>query len=281
MFVTNEQNIANMRFHLSLITLLFFLNLNSLVAQQQAPEGWAIAAGWTEAHLADQHTSPLMYHSDVLTLEGRYSTFGKAFFEVGLQFQVGTNQARRHRKREGTFYEPPSLYDEQDTYDFVVNPFLSRVGGRLFARALWPIGQYSMLGISTQVRYYYAGMAGDTWQFAVADIAPAYQYSRSVHRNGSVQFSASLPLAAIVVRPNWAYDASLPDETNYFKGYLRTGTRFSSLNQLQNPRIRFGYTHQLPNDHALSVDYHLEWLSYSEPRPLRMLEHGLRLSYFL
>lgn len=270
-----------MRPFLSLFALLCILHFQELPAQEHAPEGWAIAAGWTEAHIGDQHSSPLLYHSDALTLEGRYSSFGRAYFEVGLQFQIGTNQASRHRKRKGTFYETPNLYTPQESYDFVVNPFLSRVGGRFFARALWPLGQYSMLGLSTQIRYDMAGMAGDTWQFAVADIAPTYQYARSVHAKGSVQFSASLPLVALVVRPNWAYDASLPDETNYFKGYLRTGMRFASLDQLQNPRIRLGYTHQLPKEHALSIDYQLEWLSYREPRPLRMLEHGLRLSYFL
>ncbi len=267
---------------LSICCTIFLLHLSlSAVGQIRPDQGWTLTAGWTEAYLGDQHSSPLLYQSDVLDLDARYTIPGKTYFEVGIRVQVGTIQAQRHRKRKGTLHETPNLFEETESFDYVANPFFSRFGGRLYTRLLWKVGNYSQLGIMAQARYDLAGIAGDTWQFAMADIGPSYQYHRNVHPNGSVQFSASLPLVAFVVRPNWALDASLPDETNYFKGYLRTSTRFTSLHELQHPRLSFGYQYELPKGKSLAVSYQLQWLSYSQPRPLRMFEHGLQLSYSL
>lgn len=269
-----------MRIILLFCAFSFFASL-PLLGQSNPQKGWTFAAGWTEGYLGDQHSSPLLYKSDVLDLDTRYTIPGKTFFEVGLQIQIGTIQAQRHRRRTGTLRETPNLFEETESFDYVANPFFSRFGGRLYTRLLWNVGENSQLGIMAQARYDLAGVAGDTWQFAMADIGPAYQYHREVHRKGAVRFAASLPLAAIIVRPNWAFDASLPDETNYFKGYLRTNTRFTTLHELQHPRISLGYQYQLPQGKTLGIDYRLQWLSYSQPRPLRMLEHGLQLSYTL
>ncbi|MEL7423905.1 MAG: hypothetical protein AAFN81_12975 [Bacteroidota bacterium] len=266
----------------SICTTIILLHFSlSAIGQIRPDKGWTLAAGWSEAQLGDQHSSPLLYQSDVLDLDARYTIPGKTYFEVGLRFQIGTIQAKRHRKRTGTLRETPSLFDETESFDYVANPFLSRFGGSLYTRLLWDIGNYSQLGLMAQVRYDLAGIAGDTWQYAMADIGPSYQYHRSIHPKGAVHFAASLPLAAIVMRPNWTFDPSLPDETNYFKGYLRTGTRFTSLHELQHPRISLGYQYQLPKGKTLGVKYQMQWLSYSEPRPLRIFEHGLQLSYSL
>ena len=263
------------------LLILVVLPAILLLTTQLQAQNWAVSAGWAASYIGDQHTSPLLYRSDALQVGGQYNFSGESRFEIGLQIQIGTNQAQRHRRREGTFYEIPSLFEPQESYDYVVNPFFSRLGGRFFARLHWPIGEYSQLGIKAQVRYDLAGMAGDTWKFAQAHLGPSYRYKRPLHSTGSLHFSAHLPLIATVVRPNWAVDASLPDETNYFKGYLRTSTRLTSLHDLQNPQVQLGYQYQLQRGKALRLDYQLEWLSYSQPRPLRMFEHGLRLSYLL
>jgi hypothetical protein len=110
-------------------------------------------------------------------------------------------------------------------------------------------------------------------------LGPTFRYQLPFWK-GNIQLAAGLPLLATVVRPNWALDASLSDETNYFKGWLRTGTSIASLDKLFNPRIQAGYAFKLENGREIGAYYHLQWTAYAEPRPLRMFEHGVLATYF-
>ncbi|MGH1435262.1 MAG: hypothetical protein ACRBG0_12490 [Lewinella sp.] len=261
------------------IALLLTILLPCHLLFAQAENHWGITMGWSEAYVADQHTSPLLYRSDLLAIGGSYQRQAKSFLELSLLFQVGNHQAQRLGKRSGTFNETPDLFGNQESYDFVVNPFLSRISGFFNSRILWELSDHSRLGASINIRYDMAGMSGDTWQYAQADLAPEYQYQRPLFA-GQLQARFSLPIIGGIVRPNWAVDPSLPDETNYFKGYLRTGSSITSLHHLFNPRGQFSYQYPLPNGKTLGVAYHIAWLSYALPRPLRMFEQGLQLQYY-
>ena len=100
------------------LLLLVVLPAISLLTTQLHAQNWAISAGWTESYIGDQHTSPLLYQSDALHLGGQYNFSGESRFEIGLQIQIGTNQAQRHRRREGTFYEIPSSVETLERLRF-------------------------------------------------------------------------------------------------------------------------------------------------------------------
>lgn len=262
------------------LRLAFFLMVllpNFLLSQ--AENHWGITAGWSQAYVLDQHTSPLLYRSDLLNVGSSFQRSGKFLLELAVLLQLGNHQAHRLGKRSGTFNETPDLFGNQDSYDFVVNPTLSRFGGSFHLRVIKEITDHSSLGASINLRYDLAGMSGDTWQFAQVDFAPEYQYQRPIS-SGQIQARFSLPIVGGVVRPNWAVDPSLPDETNYFKGYLRTGSKMTSLRRLFNPRCQISYQNPLPNGNTLGITYQLAWLTYPDPRPLKMFEQGLQLQYF-
>ncbi|MCR9103437.1 MAG: hypothetical protein NXI25_26065 [bacterium] len=107
------------------------------------------------------------------------------------------------------------------------------------------------------------GMGIDTWQFTQVDLGPAYQYRYPVWK-GDAEAAFSLPVAGLVVRPNYAFDPSLPDETNYYFGYLRTGTRLAAFPRLFNPRFRAGYVLPLKDAKSVGAYYNMEWLSCHE-----------------
>ncbi|GAB5551727.1 MAG: hypothetical protein Sapg2KO_13180 [Saprospiraceae bacterium] len=265
-----------MRLQIIFISLLF---TTTLWAQITPENRWGITAGWTEAAIGDQHISPLLYQSDVLNVGGLFQHRGQTFIEVSLKFGIGTNQAQNLRYRKGTFKETPDFYGEVESYDYVVNPFFSSFNGAFQLKLLWQIGTHHQLGVRANTRYWLTGKAGDTWQYAQFDIGPSYQYSYPIFK-GHIQADVDLPLLAYVVRPNYGVDPSLSDETNYFKGFLRTGASWATINEFINPNIRVGYLHQFQNGKELGAYYKLRWTSFPEPRPVRIFEHGFDLVYF-
>ncbi|MEM6380163.1 MAG: hypothetical protein AAF705_18360 [Bacteroidota bacterium] len=265
-----------MRLQIIITTLL----LTSTLWGQNAPENrWGITAGWTEASIGDQHMSPLLYRSDVLNLGGLFQHRGKTFIEISLNVGIGTSQAQNLRRREGVFRETLDIYGEAETYDYVVNPFFSSFNGTLQVKFLWNLNEQHQIGFRANTRYWLAGMAADTWQYAQVDFGPSYQYNYPLF-NGTIQTAVDLPLLAFVVRPNYGVDPSLSDETNYFKGFVRTGASWASINEFVNPRIRAGYLYQFQNGKELGAYYHLQWTSFPDPRPVRIFEHGIDLVYF-
>lgn len=258
----------------------FFLLLatGQLWAQDPHSHRWGVTAGWTETFRADELASPLLYQADELMLGGMYQRRGRAFFEIGLQLNVGTIQAQRLGRRRGIYRSPVDLFGRREVDEYVVNPFLSSFGGHLRVRALWPVGRYQQLGFSVNTHYQGAGMGADFWQYAQLDLSPEYQFAYPLWR-GRVEAGLGLPLLAFVVRPNYAFDPSLSDETNYFKGYLRTGSRLTSVHEFLNPRLRVGYTFILADEKELGGHFHMTWTSLPDPRPLRSLAYGLAATY--
>ncbi len=266
----------------SITLFIFLLSVQLLTAQdnEHSPGShWGIRAGWTEGNVYDEHTSPLLYRSDVLNVGGIYRRQGHFLFEIALTLKIGTNRPKQLGHRTGIIEETPDIYGDINTYEVEAYPFLSMAAGDLKVRALWQMGGGHHLGVSLNARHIYTGMAIDTWQYSQVDIAPEYQYSYPV-LDGNLEAGISLPVLSAVLRPNYAFDPSLPDLTNYYRGYLRTGTAVVSLNKLFNPRLHAGYTWHFKDGKLLGARYFTTWTSYPDPRPLRMFEHGLEVTYF-
>ncbi|NRA48730.1 MAG: hypothetical protein HRU12_06325 [Phaeodactylibacter sp.] len=259
---------------------LFLLFLCTGLSAQDMPAGrWGITAGWTESFIHDAHASPLLYQSDVLNVGGLYQRPGPFFFEVALSLSIGNNRPQQLGKRKAEIEEVPDIYGEVETYEIEAYPLLSIFKGDLQVRGLWQLSDGHQLGMSFNTQYTYTGLGIDTWQFAQVSIGPAYQYRYPVWQ-GNIEAAFSIPLVGAVVRPNYAFDPSLPDETNYFLGYLRTGTRVATFPKLLNPRLRAGYNWSMGEGKSVGAYYNMEWLSYSYPRPMRSFSHGVDLIYF-
>ena len=239
---------------------------------------FGLQAGWGQTLIGDQHASPLLYHADAVYFGGIYRKERQTLFEMSLSFQVGSNQASRFGRRTATLTYTPDIYGIADSDEVTVNPFLSFIAGDLQLKWLWGLAEHHALGFSLNARHIYTGMALDDWHYTQVDISPQYCYRRSVLR-GDAFLSFSLPLLAGVVRPNYAFDPSLPDESNYYFGYLRTSSRITSLNDLVNLRLGIGYTWHFQNGKDLGLQLGLTWTSYPYPRPVRIFENRLGVTY--
>ncbi len=270
--------------HKLLIPFYLFLTIPMLLLGQVATEldrkgKFGIQGGWTQLLIGDQHASPLLYTADALNIGAIYRNSGAVAFELALNLKVGTNQARRFGRRIGRLEDTPDIFGNQEIDEVTVNPFFSFFAGNLRFRALWPLGDRHKVGVSFNARHIYTGLALDDWHYSQLDIAPEYQFFKRLF-NGDLQVNLSLPLLAGVLRPNYAFDPSLPDVTSYLRGYLKTSSKVTSLNDLLNPRIRLGYQWYFNNGKEVGLHYHASWTSYPDPRPVRMFENGIDLTYF-
>lgn len=258
---------------------ILFPNLYAQSQENTPTHNWGIKAGWTQSLISDQHSSPLLYQADAMNIGGIYQRQDHSLFEVLLTMQIGTNQAQRHGQRSVFIDETPDIYGEVESYELKANPLLSLMIADLKIRTLWPINDYHALGVSFNARHILTGIGADTWHYTQLDIAPEYRVTYSI-ANLETHASFSLPILAGVVRPNYAYDPSLPNTLNYWWGYVKTGSSITSVHQLLNPRTSAGLMWHFDNGRDLGVNYFAAWTSFPNPRPLRMFENGIDVIYF-
>ena len=211
--------------------------IGSIYAQQASPSHFGLKAGWTQAFIGDQHTSPLLYHANMMNIGAIYQRQGPFFLEVALTVKIGNNQAQRFGKRTFNYENTPDIYGEIEIDEIPANPFLSILAGAFHVKTLWALNDQHQFGVSLNAKHIYTGMSLDDWHYTQLDLAPEYQFSYRLF-DGDIQASLSLPILAGVVRPNYAFDPSLQDLTSYYRGYVRTGSDIVSLNKLINPRFR-------------------------------------------
>lgn len=263
---------------IAVLGLLLFAH--GITGQEEAnakENGWGLEVGWRQHLLADRHVSPLLYQTDALNIGGIYRGGYTPRWEVSLHAQIGTNQARNLGQRTGILNGSPDIYGEKERFEVKANPFLSFLGGQLTGGLSWPIGTRHRLGTQLSLQYIQTGMGLDTWHYTQLDLSPTYSYYYPLGP-GQFKLDFSLPILAVVQRPTYAFDPSLPDEGNYYKAYLREGTKLASLDQLINPQLQLGYTWHRGNGKRLGLHYQLSWMSYPDPRPVRMLGQGLSLT---
>ncbi|MEM8528536.1 MAG: hypothetical protein AAGG68_28115 [Bacteroidota bacterium] len=268
------------------ILLLLAICMSScinLFAQNQEENSlqhnFGIKAGWSQGLIYDQHTSPLLYQANMANIGLSYHREADLFFEVALRMRIGSNQSKAHGKRVATIYDPADIYGNIDSYEVEANPTISMMNADLRLRLLWSLNEQHRVGASLNVNQIMAGLGAGTWHYSQLDVAPEYQFT---HQTDRADFHAafSLPIAAVVVRPNWSHDASLPDVINYWWGFVKTNTQFTSLHQFFNPSLRLGTNWHLENGHDIGLNYFTSWRSYSNPIPMRMFEQGIEVAYF-
>lgn len=266
-----------------MIIMLGLLISSHIVSGQEGPNamdnGWGLEVGWQQLLLADRHASPLLYQSDALGIGGIYRGGFAPRWEISLHVQIGTNQAQALGQRIGTLDGSPDIYGEKESFDVKANPFLSFLGGQLGGGLSWPIGTRHRIGGQISLQYIQTGMGFDTWHYTQLDLSPTYSYYYPVGP-GQFRMDVSLPILTVVQRPTYAFDPSLPDEGNYYKAYLKEGTKFASLDQLINPQLQLGYNLSLRNGKRIGLHYQMSWMSYPDPRPVRMFGQGVNLIYF-
>lgn len=267
-----------------LLLLIFCTSINiSLFGQNQeegtSKQNFGIQAGWSQGLIYDQHTSPLLYQANMGNIGLVYQREADLFFEVSLNLSIGSNQSKAHGKRVATIYDPADIYGNVESYEIEANPTLSMMNTNLRLRLLWPLGDQHQVGASVNVNQIMAGLGAGTWHYSQIDVAPAYQFTHST-KVADFRVAFSLPIAAVVVRPNWSHDASLPDVTNYWWGFVKTNTKLTGIPQLFNPSVRLGLERELSNGHDIGFAYSASWRSYSNPRPMRMFVQGMDLFYF-
>lgn len=262
------------------ILLFFHLPVFTQVLEVPQHTGrFGIKSGWTHLLIGDQHASPLLYQANALNIGAIYQRRSNYLMSLSFTLSIGTNQATGFGKRVATVEGTPDIYGKVPDYQIEVNPFLSLLKGDLNFKMLWELADRHQLGASFNIRHLITGIGAGTSYYTQLDLAPEYQYDHPIGK-ANFQAALSLPLMAAVVRPNFSKDASLPNVTSYWWGYVKTNTKITSIHRLFHPSARLGLVWQKQNGSDLGIHYTSRWMSYPLPRPIRIWEQSIAMSYF-
>lgn len=265
--------------HFLIILLLTCVTFSALGQLVPGPQ-FGIYTGWKQYIFLDQLGSPNVYEANAVSLDGYLKKSGKLDFELLANLQLGNNQPQQIGVRKVIFEGVPDFNGDPEIVEARLNPFVSWFSFRVSGDLSKKIRPSQHLGISLTGEHLISGIAADDWYYTQIDLAPTYQYSYEIWQF-ALTGKFKLPLLAWVVRPNYAIDPSLPDTENYWVGFVKTSSAFTSLNRLVNPQLAFELMWNRPGKASIGVTYEFAWRSYTHPRALRMATNELQLNFQL
>ncbi len=216
--------------------------------------------------MLDKNTSPLIYIANAGTLEGAFEKQknGK-HWDIGLGLAIGSNQSKEFGKREAIAYDHYTINGTRDSSVYKINPGLSFLQASFQYSRMWKLKKAQRdidLGARLYNQFTYTAIGADTWFLNQLSIMPVAKTKIYEYYKASLNAEVAIPVFSHMVKPPYAYDPSLP-ENSYFKAYLKTGASFMSINKFQQLRLRLNLRYQLNEKKALEVSYRFYWMNIS------------------
>lgn len=277
----------------TVITLLLSGLLHSLpaisfgqTADHNDTNHWRIGIGYQNHRTLDQNISPLIYVSNNAVLNAQFEKYKTStLWNLGMNLAIGSNQSKRHGRREAITYDPYPLLDERDSTIYEINPGLSLIQAELRYAMLWKLRSEKRpwyLGASLSDRFTYSAMGADVWFFNQMSLMAAARTTLYCQRKSTVDIGVQVPIMSYLLRQPYALDPSLP-EASYFKAYLQTGSSFSSINKFQQINIGVDYRYRLNRGKSIGLLWQMTWMNFANipDRNLQSYAHSFFITYTL
>ena len=248
------------------LLLLLGICLNARSQDSLTNKHLQLSLGYQHLRMMDKNVSPLVYASNNGQLQVGFTKEKKSNrWWIVTCVSVGSNQSSRFGKREATVFDDFDIHGERDSTLYELNPTLSYLGINLefdFSKARRGFGSKVYYGFKILERYQYSALGADTWFVNQISLMPSLHIGIIEKKRSQLVCNISFPLLSNIVRQPFAYDPSLP-EKSYFKAYLKTGSFFTSINQLQQLNTSLTSEHKLSNEHHLGVLFQFNWTRLS------------------
>ncbi|MTI39253.1 hypothetical protein [Fulvivirga lutimaris] len=278
--------VLNSNMHFKLILLLLMLSSvgygqTKTTFKEGKLKRWQVGLGYGNFRTFDKNVSPLIYRSNTGgLLLGFEKENKKTIWNIKTEIFLGSNQSKRHGKREAVIYDPYPLIGQADSTHYVLNPTLSFVHARLsfsYLREVDNVKSIPMfIGGKIENQFYYGAIGGDVWFFNQLGASLAGQFL--VYRQGKskVNLNVSIPIFSHLVRQPYSLDPSLPEQS-YFNAYLKTGSEWGSLNKYQQFQLEGYYLHKS----RLGLSYRFSWMRYNNHKDgtVRMYSNLISIIY--
>ena len=223
--------------------------------------------------LHDLQASPMIYFTDYNGVNLDYKRLkGANRWEFGVNAKTGSMIAPALGKREFQFE------GGGDSFFLVPTQYFGEVRASYLRLLTDKSSQESYLGLGLRDQIHYAdGLAMNTW--AMNQLTMAIRYSHFIKLGDRHQLAGDFqfPILALISRMPYSNVVSQPDKSQTF-AFLENG-KFTSAHQFQHPEIQIAYRYRLADRSSLSVSYNYDWMSYSQPQPIKKANHELALSY--
>ncbi|MFD2200832.1 hypothetical protein [Shivajiella indica] len=260
---------------LLICTVFLCLGRGMSIAQESKSHGAEASLGITRGtnKLHDWQASPMQYFTNSNGLKGDYRRitprnlwyFG---FEAGMGEMIAPALGKRQfRFEEGgePFYLVPTLYQ-----------------GMLFAQYLRKVSTHSKntsyLGLKISDSFFYAdGLAMNIWTMNLLEFSSNYTFIRKFGERHQIEGNISIPLVASVARMPFSNVVSQPDKSQS-RAFLE-GAEWEFLGKYVHPEIGIAYQYALSKRNSIRFTYRYQWLSYDQPRSIKMSDHQIGLAY--
>lgn len=232
----------------------------------------------------DKHASPLLYKTGIAPVIGcSYQHQGRSsFFSVGVAASIGKAEPSRFGSR---YYASAPGDADADSFN-LSSLFVSARLSILYLRKLVTAGSGKCtvwLGGQLQESAEYADAVADyPWLLNDISISPAIKTQYQLNRKNFLEFSFRVSALSLLSREIYALFPKSSSQNNV-ESFFRQGTILCSVNQFQRVQLHAGYHLAVSKRMLLEGSYGLQWLHYSEPKPVSALDirYGLTLQYLL
>lgn len=252
------------------------LTIIPATASAQYRNSIGFSVGTFSLRTLDQQASPLRYTGTIRPLYGlsyRRRT-SDSQFNLRLSGGLGTMNPERFGPRtySTTFDDGKPFSYQISSALYQVNleaGYLRRIGGPEPGRLNTWVG-----GSVSESLLYADEVANFPWVINTATLSPVVQTDYAFANHHSLTLRVDMAVIGLITRAIWA---NFPKSTsdNNVAAYFRQGTHPATANRLGNVNVQLGYSYRISPRLSVGTTYRARYLSYPDPRPVRLLNSSL------
>ncbi len=231
----------------------------------------------------DNNASPLKYKSNQTELGFHFDYFtGRSVFTLGIIGSLGTLYPDDFRERKVYFIEQ-EYGGKTKTVSVQANGSL--IGLKLVA------GYHYITGLPGSKNYPEPGVVISESAFNptgftrpglmnLFSLEPSFIYIHDFSGFTGIQLFGDFPLLSLVTRLPYNNTISLPGK-NVISGFFLTGTKFSSLRNVQGIDTGMNIRFKMGNSVMSTLNYKYDWIYVKNPRSLNMSINSVSGNLFL
>jgi hypothetical protein len=236
-------------------------------------------AGFSRMMMLDLHASPLVLNSNGITAEIEYSHNNpRHIFYAGGIFmydwlypdELGQNKLA------------VSWINDKGERESVIREIeYNNIGGTVSIGFLYRIPVLNTpqneafidVGVNVKELLRYSLSEQQHGMMNVIALNLESRYECSIQNKHKLEISASFPLTAALTRLPHSSDPTIPDRT-FTYGFFKKGTRFAFANTFQDVQCGISYSYQLTPQMALCTGYTFNWLHYTFPNNITIINNN-------
>ncbi|MBN1117992.1 MAG: hypothetical protein JXA77_12340 [Bacteroidales bacterium] len=277
--------IRKTKFLIQNITLLFFISITNLTAQndiQKTINNINFGTGYSHLRMLDRQVTQLVYSANCLPISLGYSGISqRSIFQINLCFEPGMIGSSGIYKNRKVILESTNSSGVLESQEFIIPKtgiFKDVFNVSYHHRIFMKDSKFSFYAGGTFVQYFYLS-------FSVVPILFMSEISLNPSLIGIYKLNETIKVEGNISFPVFGINTRLPycnDPVDGEHGYtyvtFRTGSRIASFNNYQKMVLNLEIEKQLSSKWSVSADYRFYWFRYSQEKTIQAYDNSVSLN---